>query len=456
MVPALLRSPLLSVLFSRWMHRTHLSEWYQFFEPVFFEFYAAFQQTTQSIINCTSHGGWPSFISVHWANVLHRTFGVMCQCGDESLFSPFAVRGDPATAAFPGVVLPTAPVSHDPTTHEACEVLCGTVWRSLRCLALRDQTEPAPPCVFALPHTHGVEYIHHRLASESGLPVQRLPHITQLSSPLALSALVSRHAGCDPSVRLWLLSTRTCTPSLSLPTAIRFRNVFAPALRRYKAFPTHSRPVLHGDVGAEGKILCDQEFHRIWDQETSARRDVLAPCWDPRRRVITNKRRKWEHVEKSWDRINSVLDFSSASHICKIADLRLTHVSVTQLGSFVYVAWIKGDGRVYIGQTGGRARRRSVGQRGREHVRNGMDVVRLRTGHKLHVPSDLYQLLRKVGVENLIVTPLESVPPHKLDDREMWWIRKWGLGQVLNRQLPSLKSEKWSFLFRRKVWEREL
>ena len=38
----------------------------------------------------------------------------------------------------------------------------------------------------------------------------------------------------------------------------------------------------------------------------------------------------------------------------------------------------------------------------------------------------------------------------------MWWIRKWGLGQVLNRQLPSLKSEKWSFLFRWKVWEREL
>ena len=85
-----------------------------------------------------------------------------------------------------------------------------------------------------------------------------------------------------------------------------------------------------------------------------------------------------------------------------------------------------------------------------------MDVVRLRSGQKLHVPSDLYQLLRRVGVENLVITPLESVPPHKLDDREMWWIRKWGLGRILNRHLPSLKFEKWSFLFRRKVWEREL
>ena len=89
-----------------------------------------------------------------------------------------------------------------------------------------------------------------------------------------------------------------------------------------------------------------------------------------------------------------------------------------------------------------------VGQRRREHVRGGMDVVRLRTEQEINGPSDLYQLLWRVGVENLIITPLESVPPHKLDEREMWWIHKWGFGQVLNRQLPSLKSEKWSFLHR--------
>ena len=195
---ALLRAHLLSVLFSRWMHRNHLSEWYHFSEPVLYEFCTACQHKTQSIINCMSHGGWPSVLLVHWANVLHHTFHVMCQYAGELLLSPFAVRGNPATATFAGVVGPMAPVGQNPTTHEACEVLCSIVWQSLRCLALPDQSEPAPPCVFVLPHTHGAEYIRHRLASESGLPIQHLPHITQLSFPLPLSALVSRHAGCDP------------------------------------------------------------------------------------------------------------------------------------------------------------------------------------------------------------------------------------------------------------------
>ena len=201
-----------------------------------------------------------------------------------------------------------------------------------------------------------------------------------------------------------------CPPgSVPHPYLCRLLSVLATCARQLcsaiKHFATQSHPVLHADVGAEGKFFCDQEFNRIWEQETSARRDVPAPCRDPRRRVITSRRRKSEHIEKSWHWINSVLDFSSASQIRKIADLRLTNVSVTQLGSFVYVAWIKGDGRVYIGQTGGRARRRSVGQRGHEHVQNGMDVVRLRRVQKLRVPSDLYQLFQNVGVQNLVITP---------------------------------------------------
>ena len=132
--------------------------------------------------------------------------------------------------------------------------------------------------------------------------------------------------------------------------------------------------------------------------------------------MITRRRRKWELIGQSWDRVNSALDFSSAKHVRKIAHLRLPKVSVSQLGTFVYVAWVKGDSRVYVGQTVGRSKRRSVGQQGREHVRTGMDIVRLRNGQKIHVLLDLYQLLRRVEVENLVITPLESVPPHKLDE----------------------------------------
>ena len=453
--PGLLRSPLLQLLFSRWMHRHCLSEWYRFSDVLFLEFCGTFQATVQDVIGYAASAMWPSFLSIHWANVLFRTFGVAHQYGPQSLLSPFSLSQHPTSADRPGVLLPLHTTSAA-TTHSAIEAAYASVWSTLATLTRNDQRRPIPSCVFAAPHTYQAEYIQHRLASASQVPAQNQPHITLLTSAIPLSALVSRLAGPDSQVRLWMLSTSSSPPALSPYAAIRFRNVFAPALRRYKAFPCRSEPVLQGDVGTQGRALCEAEFSRIWAAEVTVRRDALSPCWDPRRRVITRRRRKWELVEQSWDRVNSALDYSTAKHIRKIADLRLTNVSVSQLGSFVYVAWVKGDGRVYIGQTGGRSKRRSVGQRGREHVRTGMDLVRLRHGQKIHVPSDLYQLLRRVGVENLVITPLESVPPHKLDEREMWWIRKWGLGQVLNRQLPSLKSEKWSFLYRRKVWEREL
>ena len=385
--------------------------------------------------------------------MLFRTFGVAHQYGLQTVLSPFSLSQHPTSADRPGVLLPLHTTSAA-TTHSPIEAAYASVWSTLATLARNDQHRPIPWCIFAAPHTYQAEYIQRRLASASQVPAPNGPHITLPTSGIPLSALVSRLAGPDSQVRAWMLSTGSSPPALSPSAAIRFRNVFAPALRRYKAFPCRSEPVLQGDVGPQGKALCEAEFSRIWATEVTVRRDAMSPCWDPRRRVITKRRRKWELVERSWDRVNSAVHYSSAKHIQKIADLRLTHVSVSQLGSFVYVAWVKIDGRVYIGQTGGRSKRRSIGQQGREHVRTGMDVVRLGQGQKIHMPSDLYQLLRRIGVENLVITPLESVPPHKLDEREKWWIRKWGLGQVLNRQLP--KSEKWSFLYRRKVWEREL
>ena len=55
------------------------------------------------------------------------------------------------------------------------------------------------------------------------------------------------------------------------------------------------------------------------------------------------------------------------------------------------------------------------------------------------------------GPENFIITPLEFVPPMWASAREAWWMKKWGTGSLLNKDIPSMRRGKWDLLMQRKV-----
>ena len=48
------------------------------------------------------------------------------------------------------------------------------------------------------------------------------------------------------------------------------------------------------------------------------------------------------------------------------------------------------------------------------------------------------------------------VPPQSIDFFEKQWMAKWGLATLLNKDLPSFQSSKWSFLSARKVWKTKI
>ena len=110
-----------------------------------------------------------------------------------------------------------------------------------------------------------------------------------------------------------------------------------------------------------------------------------------------------------------------------------------------YVLWCLKSNRVYIGQTGARLNKRSVGKRGAEHIRLGSDFLRS-CGEKVKIPSRVYRWMSSCSVENFVITPLEHVTPHSADEKEKEFMMKWGLDGLFNIDLPSPSTNKWLFL----------
>ena len=188
----------------------------------------------------------------------------------------------------------------------------------------------------------------------------------------------------------------------------------------------------------------EPHFPTIWESERANRRDLFAPKWNFKRRLMTTNI-PWEKVYASWDRVNANIHLSTKKHVQKLAALRMTTASTKTSGTWIYAVWSLRDDKVYIGQTGARTHRRSVGKRGSEHVRLALDALRL-SGTGINLPSQVYSWISRLGVENFVVTPLEHTTPHQANAREKWWMLRWGLAGLFNRDLPSLSNKKWLFL----------
>ena len=73
------------------------------------------------------------------------------------------------------------------------------------------------------------------------------------------------------------------------------------------------------------------------------------------------------------------------------------------------------DSRIYIGQTGGHENFRTVGVRGREHVRLGADFLRLNGVDQMKLPRNVYAWMARLGPENFVLTPLQFVSNCSVD-----------------------------------------
>ena len=135
--------------------------------------------------------------------------------------------------------------------------------------------------------------------------------------------------------------------------------------------------------------------------------------------------------------------------------MRLTSQSVFTPGCWVYALWHIADGRVYVGQTGGRANLRSVAERGREHVRLATDLLRLSNGRRLWLPQSVCRWMMQRGPENFVITPRESCPLDTVTQRRRFWMLKWGVGKLFHIDIPPLSNNRCDFLQSRKAWKKE-
>ena len=87
--------------------------------------------------------------------------------------------------------------------------------------------------------------------------------------------------------------------------------------------------------------------------------------------------------------------------------VRRTGASTTIKGTWIYALWTPDNKRIYIGSTRARLNKRSVGTRGSEHVRLGLDFLRMQ-GNKLCVPSNVYRWIAKIRLEKFVVTALSG------------------------------------------------
>ena len=171
-------------------------------------------------------------------------------------------------------------------------------------------------------------------------------------------------------------------------------------------------------------------FDSIWEREVEVRREALRARWDAKlRRVKTNF--QWGDVPRSLDTVNAALQFATQPTPHKISALRRTRASVHTPGTWIYIVWSRKSSKVYVGQTGGKGCTRTIFERFRDHILLGRDWGLLDKWTKSYsVP--VYEWIRHVGLENVCVTPIEYCTTTNVDCRERYWMRVFGIGNLLN------------------------
>ena len=154
------------------------------------------------------------------------------------------------------------------------------------------------------------------------------------------------------------------------------------------------------------RIITQEPFSDLWHRESRMRGDALAPHWNQHTRRVVHKK-QWPTIFRSWDWVNQSLHAATPAHLRKLHARGLATQSVFTPGCWVYALWHIAYGRVYVGQTGGRANLRSVAERGREIVRLAVDFLRLSNGRRLWLPQSVYRRMMQRGPENFGITPLE-------------------------------------------------
>ena len=166
--------------------------------------------------------------------------------------------------------------------------------------------------------------------------------------------------------------------------------------------------------------------------------------------------RNWSKEAQSWDEVNRNLHLSPHSWVRIIHQMRKVRpdVSVHREGTWIYILWSTTSGLCYIGQTGAKSNARTLHKRGMEHVRCALDyhnieaMLQHTTSHL--APRNVYKHMHRHGPENFVITPLQRVSPREADRAEMWWMRRFGVSNLLNTIKPKdAKQKPWQWVLRR-------
>ena len=155
---------------------------------------------------------------------------------------------------------------------------------------------------------------------------------------------------------------------------------------------------------------------------------------------------QWQGLAQSYDLINRCLQLSQFNLPRKLNALRHTHASVSSLGHRVYAIWAPGSTKVYVGMTGGTDGAKFVFERFCEHVLFARDWPLL-DKHSRHYHLPLYAWINTVGIDNVIVTPLQCCSSVSVHRAETKWMHVLGLTNLLNRKVPCPGNEKWRWLY---------
>ena len=194
-------------------------------------------------------------------------------------------------------------------------------------------------------------------------------------------------------------------------------------------------------------------FRKVCETEASVRSLALRQTWNPKLRRVKSSF-DWQPVPRSWDTVNRAIPLAGCKLGRLISQWRMTQASVSEAGACIYIVWAPNFSQCYIGQTGARDSFRCVFDRGKEHLVNTRDWTLLHRSKRGRIP--LYEWVNKVGVHNVIVTPLERVPTWAADSREIFWMYRFGTSHLLNRSIPNLRQTKWAWLLKTKSFAKTL
>ena len=157
------------------------------------------------------------------------------------------------------------------------------------------------------------------------------------------------------------------------------------------------------------------KLHRHWDYHI--------------KRVSTNF--QWQGLAESYDMVNRRLHLSPHGMPRKLHALRHTHAPVSSPEYWIYAIWAPGPAKVYVGKTGGNNGAKSMFHRFREHILLARHWGLL-TKQSTHYHLPLYAWVNSIGLENVIVTPLQRCSAVSAHRAETKWMHILGLTNLLN------------------------